>query len=731
MSLIITVPAGCLSETIIQMQCKAPQEDVNYTFCLGNRLYPYEIIKNVVIQPATIENDENPVTGKLVSIMGQIFIASISGGTINTRYGIRFIVTTNSGEIREFDTSLLVAPAGVIDNSSVPPIAIGNTGAAGTVTIGNTTTGNAGDPAIVTNVGTDSAAILDFVIPMGAEGSKGDKGDPGERGEAGNAATISVNATTTGEPGTNAKVENAGTNTAAILNFTIPRGDKGEVGETGTSYVNDGTVDLDVKTIKSDGDKLVSDGNGTLTFYGLKSSDGSSLTYNDTAKQLNVRNFFVQDKFSATNLIASNITYNVLTFDSTSGGQGDVFYSMLAGSLTMGAAQKLKALFSNKNLKDDAVPSLIFGQIQGFIPQGEIWDGSSTLPAARMLYVTNDGSLRLANGLDPETAVTPTDYDYIITVGQNNVAAIKNSKTKTVTGAAYSLLDNTQVTTSSLGEGVIAYNTTTKLPTLWTGSAWEDIDAKGEKGDKGDTGDAGAAATVTVGTTTTGEAGSQASVTNSGTTSAAILDFTIPKGEKGDAGAAGAKGDTGATGEAGKDGAAATIAVGKTTTGDAGTDASVTNSGTSSAATFDFTIPKGEKGDKGDTGAAGTSYVNDGTVALNVKTISSDGGKITSDGNGIFKTLGYALSDYSGITTTSLAAGVLAYNTTSNLPTCWNGTAWVDLTAASSLSYVDPDQKENVDTKMLKVGAQSYDTTTKKPCWWDGTEWKDANGTKI
>ena len=47
----------------------------------------------------------------------------------------------------------------------------------------------------------------------------------------------------------------------------------------------------------------------------------------------------------------------------------------------------------------------------------------------------------------------------------------------------------------------------------------------------------GAAATVTVGTVTTGEPGTDAIVTNSGTESAAVLDFTIPRGETGPAGA--------------------------------------------------------------------------------------------------------------------------------------------------------------------------------------------------
>ena len=85
----------------------------------------------------------------------------------------------------------------------------------------------------------------------------------------------------------------------------------------------------------------------------------------------------------------------------------------------------------------------------------------------------------------------------------------------------------------------------------------------------------GVIASVNVGTTTTGAAGSSASVSNSGTPLDAVLDFTIPRGDKGD------------TGDA------ATIAVGTTTTTAPGTSATVTNVGTSEAAIFDFGIPRG------------------------------------------------------------------------------------------------------------------------------------------
>jgi len=59
---------------------------------------------------------------------------------------------------------------------------------------------------------------------------------------------------------------------------------------------------------------------------------------------------------------------------------------------------------------------------------------------------------------------------------------------------------------------------------------------KGDKGDKGDTGAKGAtgtAASIKIGSVTTGAAGSNASVTNSGTASSVVLNFTLPRGKDG------------------------------------------------------------------------------------------------------------------------------------------------------------------------------------------------------
>ena len=83
----------------------------------------------------------------------------------------------------------------------------------------------------------------------------------------------------------------------------------------------------------------------------------------------------------------------------------------------------------------------------------------------------------------------------------------------------------------------------------------EKVWMQGPPGPQGQQGEPGAAATVTVGTVTTGEPGTDAIVTNSGTESAAVLDFTIPRGATGAAGAPGPQGPKGDTGETGPAGA--------------------------------------------------------------------------------------------------------------------------------------------------------------------------------
>lgn len=66
--------------------------------------------------------------------------------------------------------------------------------------------------------------------PVNIKGEQGSPGKDGVDGTDGTAATITIGTVTTGEPGSSASVINVGTDTAAVLAVSIPRGDKGADG---------------------------------------------------------------------------------------------------------------------------------------------------------------------------------------------------------------------------------------------------------------------------------------------------------------------------------------------------------------------------------------------------------------------------------------------------------------------------------------------------------------------
>ena len=118
---------------------------------------------------------------------------------------------------------------------------------------------------------------------------------------------------------------------------------------------------------------------------------------------------------------------------------------------------------------------------------------------------------------------------------------------------------------------------------------------KGETGAKGDRGDIGPA-TIKVGTTETVSELENASVSNSGTEKDVILDFKIPRGEKGEIGPRGLPGEIGRTEH---------IAIDETETIEPGEPAQVMDTFEDWVHHLSFLIPKGEKGEQGPQGQQG------------------------------------------------------------------------------------------------------------------------------
>ena len=94
------------------------------------------------------------------SIQGPQGIQGIPGTSVNLRVADGYIQWQHAGDSSWNNLIILSSLVGPAGNSS-------------TIAIGNTTTGDADTSAVVTNVGTPSAAVLDFTIPRGPHGLDG------------------------------------------------------------------------------------------------------------------------------------------------------------------------------------------------------------------------------------------------------------------------------------------------------------------------------------------------------------------------------------------------------------------------------------------------------------------------------------------------------------------------------------------------------------------------------
>lgn len=193
--IITIIPGGCLDEVEIKLSCKSPGEVKPYWISVANRMLSTDYIVNVSPQPAS----GSQVTVDKIEIEGQTFKCKIKGGKNNHNVGIRFVIFTHEENIIEFDCKLPIRQSGVLEKNGVFSSVLDTTSPAGTIAVNSTKTSPAGSEAAVNNVGTLSAALLDFVIPKGDKGETGlpgkdgSIGPPGPKGTAGNTlSSISI-----------------------------------------------------------------------------------------------------------------------------------------------------------------------------------------------------------------------------------------------------------------------------------------------------------------------------------------------------------------------------------------------------------------------------------------------------------------------------------------------------------------------------------------------------------
>lgn len=144
-----------------------------------------------------------------------------------------------------------------------------------TIQIGSVETLPAGSQAYVNNVGTETHAILNFGL---VTGNTGESGSDGSDGSDGTAATIQVGTVTTGLPNTNASVTNVGTENAAILDFTIPQGIQGLQGIQGVAGVDGISPRAYVEQISGGARVVIEDSETTTTADIMDGVDGTDGT---------------------------------------------------------------------------------------------------------------------------------------------------------------------------------------------------------------------------------------------------------------------------------------------------------------------------------------------------------------------------------------------------------------------------------------------------------------------
>lgn len=331
--------------------------------------------------------------------------------------------------------------------------------------------------------------------PAGPTGATGPQGPQGIQGEA---ATIEIGSVTTAAPGTQANVANVGTKSEAIFDFVLPQGQTGATGATGPQGVPGEAATVQVGTTST-----------------LPAGSNASVT-NSGNKNAAILDFAIPQGVQGVPGNAATISVGTVT----TGEEGTNATVTNSGTST-------NAIFDFTIPKGQTGPQGLQGPqgVQG--PQGET--GPQGLQGEK--GETGDTGPQGPKG-DPGAGL-------IISGSVATYQDLPSDLTEADAGKAYFVE----------ADGKLYVWSGTAFPAEGEGSQF--VGPQGPQGPAGPTGTTGpqgqpgTSATVAVGTVTTGAAGSQASVVNSGTTSNAVFDFTIPQGASGQDGATGPQGPAG------------------------------------------------------------------------------------------------------------------------------------------------------------------------------------------
>jgi hypothetical protein len=314
----------------------------------------------------------------------------------------------------------------------------------------------------------------------------GPKGDTGPTGPTGPGSTVTAGTTTTSPAGQNANVVNSGTPTAAIFDFTIPRGlmgPQGAQGPPGQAYSNTTTAAF---TAAAPGTAQTLSLQSTTGLFAGVTLNINPIGYYQVTGVVSGTQVTVVNNGTPSNAAAGTVAPSGSPVLGT-GPQGPpgISATLTAGNTTTIAPGSQAAVTArgtpSAQIFDFAIPAGVTGA-QG--PAGT--NGAPGAPgAAATLNVGTTTTSAPGTPASVTASGTPSAqiFDFVVPQGVAGVAGAPGSQ--------------------------------------------------GPPGAAGAPGPAGAAATLTAGTTSTGAPGSNAAVTAVGTTSAQVFNFVVPRGDVG------------------------------------------------------------------------------------------------------------------------------------------------------------------------------------------------------
>ena len=456
----------------------------------------------------------------------------------------------------------------------------GPPGEAATVEIGAVTRG---DAASVTNIGSATHAVLDFVLPKGDTGEQGPQGAAGETGPRGATFTPALDA-----EGVLSWTNDGGFANPAPVSVRGPRGpqgEKGDMGEAGPQGPQGAT-----------GPQGETGPQGPKGDTGERGAQGYTFTPAlDAAGNLSWTNDGALANPGTVNLMGPQGPQGPQGVKGDTGPQGPQGEKGDTGDTgpqgpkgETGNGFKIMGYYASVSELQSAVPSPAVGDAYG-VGASEpydiyIWGGSS--------WVDN-GPIQGPAGPQGEPGEKGEKGDK----GDTGPAGAAGSSGATFTPSVDASGNLTWTNDGGL-ENPAAVNIRGPQGARGETGAQGETGPQGPQGEKGDTGDAGPQ----------GPAGADGGYYQPGISAEGLLTWTPSRGGMPAVSAAsviGPRGEKGETGAQGPPGAAATVAVGTVTTGAAGSTASVVNAGTASAAVLNFVIPRGDKGETGAQGPAG------------------------------------------------------------------------------------------------------------------------------